>query len=165
MRTARTFFRPELITFFALFLLVVFSSVHAELRTWVDRSGKFEIQAEFLEVKQGKARLQKSDGTIVNIPLAKLSKQDQLYLRDLVKRRKQDSGNNKRDQQATNPLSTKDLPQNFSIHSRTTIVNGERLEEFSVSFGDEVDDQSSDEPNGLRTWVDSTGKHKIDAMW
>jgi hypothetical protein len=47
------------------------SSVIAE--TWVDRSGSFRIEAEFVGVQGKEVALKKSDGSIIRVPIAKLS--------------------------------------------------------------------------------------------
>ena len=72
----------------ATFLPFATSSVlrAGELRTWIDKTGKHQIEAEFVELKDGKVRLRKVDGKSANIPLAKLSMKDQRLVRVLVKR-------------------------------------------------------------------------------
>lgn len=59
--------------------LLIFSS--AKAREWSDASGKFRIEAEFVRIHQGKVELRKKDGSKVAIPLAKLSKSDQEFLK------------------------------------------------------------------------------------
>jgi len=56
----------------------------AESRTWTDSSGKYHVEATFRGLEEGKARLEKSDGTIVDIPLEKLCEADQAYVRTLL---------------------------------------------------------------------------------
>jgi len=46
-------------------------------RTWTDTTGKFKIEAELVRVADGKVELKKPDGTVVNVPLDKLSAADQ----------------------------------------------------------------------------------------
>lgn len=46
-------------------------------RTWSDKSGKFKIEASFVELKDGKLRLKKDDGKEVVVQLDKLSEADQ----------------------------------------------------------------------------------------
>jgi len=46
-------------------------------RTWTDSTGKFKIDATFVELKDGKVKLTKDDGSEVSIPLEKLSGPDQ----------------------------------------------------------------------------------------
>jgi outer membrane protein assembly factor BamB len=61
----------------------------AELRQWSDSSGKFRVDAELIDFKDGKVSLRKADGTIVQTPLGKLSQADQKFLRAELKRRKE----------------------------------------------------------------------------
>jgi hypothetical protein len=52
-----------------------------EVRTWTDASGKFKIEAKLLEVADGKVKLEKADGKIVTLPLAKLSVADRAFVK------------------------------------------------------------------------------------
>ncbi|MCH8042381.1 MAG: hypothetical protein IID44_01560 [Planctomycetes bacterium] len=49
-------------------------------RTWTDSSGKHKIDATFVKVANGKVTLRKSDGRVIEIPVASLSKEDQQFL-------------------------------------------------------------------------------------
>jgi WD40 repeat protein len=60
----------------------------AETRTWTDSTGKYKIEADFQEIKDGQVHLQRTDGKKLALPLAKLSKDDQAYLKDLMKDRR-----------------------------------------------------------------------------
>lgn len=64
------------------------SHLAAETRTWTDSSGKFKIEADFKEIVEGQVKLERPDGKKVSLPLAKLCKDDQAYLKDLLKRRR-----------------------------------------------------------------------------
>jgi len=50
-------------------------------REWSDASGKFRTEAEFVAARNGKVILEKQDGSIITIPLEKLSEKDQAYVR------------------------------------------------------------------------------------
>jgi hypothetical protein len=67
-------------------------SAFAETRTWTDASGKFKIEADFLEIVEGQVKLQRPDGKRMSLPLAKLSKDDQAYLKEEMKRRRNGGG-------------------------------------------------------------------------
>src|SRR5262245_38256924 len=56
----------------------------AEVRTWVDATGKFKIDAAFVELKDGVVDLRKADGATVTISLDKLSAADQELARKLA---------------------------------------------------------------------------------
>lgn len=64
-------------------ILLVICSATSWARTWKDQSGKFTIQAELISFKDGKVYLEKGDGDVVGVPIAKLSVADQNYLRGL----------------------------------------------------------------------------------
>lgn len=49
-------------------------------RLWSDRSGKFSVKAELIQLENGEVRLQKEDGTVIDVPLNRLSPADQRYV-------------------------------------------------------------------------------------
>ena len=50
---------------------------------WTDSTGRFKVEARLKGVNQGKAILEKSDGSVFEISLDRLSLSDQAYLRSL----------------------------------------------------------------------------------
>lgn len=52
-----------------------------KMRTWQDATGKFQVDAVLLSVKDEKATLKKKDGKLVTVPVDKLSDEDQDYLK------------------------------------------------------------------------------------
>ncbi len=50
-------------------------------RTWTDSAGKFRVDAELVGVADQKVRLRKADGAIVEVPIERLSPEDQRYAR------------------------------------------------------------------------------------
>jgi CubicO group peptidase (beta-lactamase class C family) len=69
------------------FLLPMLASVLLALlagtslaRTWSDASGKFTIEAELVEVKDGQVVLRKADGSEIKLPVSKLSAADRKHL-------------------------------------------------------------------------------------
>ena len=57
-----------------------------EYRTFVDSTGKHEIEAQFIELDNGKVKLLKRDGSTTEVPLDRLSDKDQEFVKQ------QDSG-------------------------------------------------------------------------
>jgi hypothetical protein len=51
------------------------------MRTWTDSTGKHHVEAEFLELDNGKVRLKRRDGKEVVMPLGRLSPADQQFVR------------------------------------------------------------------------------------
>ena len=51
------------------------------VRTWSDESGKFTIEATYVQQKQGFVQLRKQDGELLAVPISKLSQRDQDYLK------------------------------------------------------------------------------------
>ena len=69
----------------ALVALLLVIAPAASAREWTDTTGGFSVEAELVEVKDDKVRLKKSNGQIVAVPIAKLSKGDREYIASLVK--------------------------------------------------------------------------------
>lgn len=66
----------------SLFLCGVVSS--SEYRTWSDSTGKYKVEAKFLELNDGTIKLQKkADNKTLTLPLSKLSETDQEAARKL----------------------------------------------------------------------------------
>jgi mono/diheme cytochrome c family protein len=62
--------------------LGLFIATHTTLaREWVDATGKSKINAEFVALRSGKAILEKPDGSIIAVPLEKLSAADREFIR------------------------------------------------------------------------------------
>ncbi len=55
-------------------------------RTWTAASGGFTVDAKLLDFKSGNAKLQKRDGSIIDVSPAKLSNDDQKYIREEIAR-------------------------------------------------------------------------------
>lgn len=65
----------------AVVAVLLVCAIHAaEQRTWTDNTGKFSVEAELVEVKDGQAVLKRSDGKTVSVPVNRLSKADQEYV-------------------------------------------------------------------------------------
>lgn len=52
------------------------------VRTWTDSTGQFKIDAEFAGYAAGTVKLKKADGSIITLPMEKLSQEDQDWIRD-----------------------------------------------------------------------------------
>lgn len=66
---------------YGLIALIVFGCfLPAHARTWKDRTGKHEIEAEFVELRDGKVVLKKSDGKQIAVLLKQLSDEDQQFV-------------------------------------------------------------------------------------
>jgi hypothetical protein len=53
----------------------------SSLRTWTDKSGQHKIDAELVGSNDGKVQLKKKDGTVIVVPIEKLSQSDQEFVR------------------------------------------------------------------------------------
>ena len=68
----------------AVLVLAVCTSV-ASARTWTDSTGKHTVEAEFVDLKDGKVRLKKEDGRTITIPIERLSEADRAYVKSQIK--------------------------------------------------------------------------------
>lgn len=57
----------------------------AGMRTWTDSTGQYKTEAEFVDFKDGRIHLKKADGTVVAIPLDRLSPADQQLVRSAAR--------------------------------------------------------------------------------
>ena len=64
------------------------SAVRAQTRTWTSVDGKRTLEAEFVEFKDQKLRLRKSDGKEVSLSLSALSPDDREFVREEIQRRR-----------------------------------------------------------------------------
>ena len=55
------------------------------LRTWTDTSGN-TVEAAFVKMEDGKVHLRRQDGRIAQVPLEKLSQQDQTHVAEQAER-------------------------------------------------------------------------------
>ena len=50
-------------------------------RTWTSSNGRFSVEAELVDVEDGKAQLKKSDGQVIGVPLLSLSAADREHVK------------------------------------------------------------------------------------
>ncbi|MCE9547402.1 MAG: hypothetical protein K8T25_18175 [Planctomycetia bacterium] len=63
------------------FVSLVLFIAPASARTWTNASGSSHTEADFVETKDGLVKLKKLDGTVIAVPLGKLSRQDQEFVK------------------------------------------------------------------------------------
>ena len=71
---------------FAMSLLAV-GPVAATARTWTDSTGTFSVEAELVDVRDGVVRMKKPNGSVITVPIERLSDVDRKYLEDRANRR------------------------------------------------------------------------------
>ena len=87
----------------AAVLISLAAAAPVDGRTWSDRTGKFSIEAELVEFKDGKAVLKRSDGRVISVRSSLLSKADRKYIRDELRRRREENKEPKRAQPQSPP--------------------------------------------------------------
>ncbi|KAF8558937.1 hypothetical protein OG21DRAFT_1503895 [Imleria badia] len=115
-------------------------------RIWRDRSGQFRVEAALLGFANGKLRLHKVNGVVIEVPSEKMSHEDMRYVERLMKKKKSSStsgtsprGSNDDDDQ---PLA---LTRPIDAKKRESIApqkKGPQIDwfEFFLSAGCDVDD-------------------------
>ncbi|MEO2050107.1 MAG: SHD1 domain-containing protein [Pirellulales bacterium] len=72
-------------TYTLIVLVTCIISATVQQRTWTDNTGKHQIEADLVEVKDGIAVLKKPSGKTVDVPLNRLSSADRKYIQSLNK--------------------------------------------------------------------------------
>ncbi len=70
-----------------LIIAVLISAVSTPItyaRKWTDSTGKYTVEAEFLEMRDGKVQLKTDNGKIISVPMDKLSKVDQIWVEEYL---------------------------------------------------------------------------------
>ncbi|KAG8907243.1 cytoskeletal protein binding protein [Tulasnella sp. 403] len=126
-------------------------------RIWHDRSGQFRVEAEYLGLHNGKVRLHKSNGVIIEVPEEKMSAEDMEYIRRAASRNttlSSSSSSSSRPAAAKSPPSKDNDDDNIplgEIQRRPTSVSAPKPKapprqpridwfEFFLSAGCEIDD-------------------------
>ncbi|MBM4091983.1 MAG: hypothetical protein FJ276_21510 [Planctomycetes bacterium] len=55
-------------------------------RKWTDSTGKYSVEADFVDCEDRKVRLKKPDGSVINVPMVKLSAVDQRYVKSRLQK-------------------------------------------------------------------------------
>jgi len=71
----------------ACLLLALIAFLYADealARKWTDSTGRFSVEAEFVEFVGGQVALKKTDGELIRLPLERLSEADQQHVQSLT---------------------------------------------------------------------------------
>ena len=66
-------------------------TVASRVRKWTDATGRHSVEAEFMDVQDGKVRLKKTDSSVVSVPIERLSKADQEFVWTLTPRQSKEN--------------------------------------------------------------------------
>lgn len=61
-----------------------------EVRTWKDKTGKYQVDAVLSDYERGEAKLRKLDGTVVSVSLSLLSEDDKEWVRQYLKQKREE---------------------------------------------------------------------------
>lgn len=66
----------------SLLVVVLFAlgANYALARKWTDKTGRFSVEAEFVELRDGKVALKKTDGKIIRVPIERLCDEDRGFV-------------------------------------------------------------------------------------
>ncbi len=146
--TKQIFFTFEALAFgAAIFLLLSLAHCTAaqEVRTWVDSSGQHKIEATYEKLEGDNVFLKMPDGSVKQIPFTMLSSGDQDHIRKL--------------NAPTEPAEPLGNPETSQPLTSKPIAPG------STVPVDEAMPAASAGGQEVRTWVDSSGQHKIKATY
>jgi hypothetical protein len=65
--------------------MLVLCANRVDAQVWKDDSGKYEIEAEFVDFRDGNVRLRKSDVRVISVPIKRLSAADEKFVQQLVR--------------------------------------------------------------------------------
>ncbi len=74
-------------TWMLLVVVLLIAVAPASARKWTNRTGKFSVEAELVEVKDGNVRLKQESGKIITVAISELSKTDRDYLASVAKKK------------------------------------------------------------------------------
>lgn len=80
---------------------------YAENRNWVDDTGKFQIGGKLKSATAKEVQIQKTDGRVITVPLAKLSEKDQTFIQEFLKAESAQSD-------PSNPFAGGEVPNPFA---------------------------------------------------
>jgi hypothetical protein len=116
-------------------------------RIWHDRSGQFRVEAAFLGFSNGKLRLHKVNGVVVEVPSEKMSAEDMRYVEKLTGRKKPSPAGARNPSDDDEPLAARRKSlQTESQHRTAPAVSQAKKRpqidwfEFFLSAGCDVDD-------------------------
>jgi len=64
------------------------SELKPEHRTWTDNTGKYRIEAEFVDFADGTVTLRKTNGKTITLPVERLSWPDRIWMRHRLGQRR-----------------------------------------------------------------------------
>ena len=95
-----------------------------ELRMWTDASGKFRKEAAFLKIESNTVHLKMANGKTAQIPLVKLSADDQAYIKQIVSGSAADPFLTKLDTNQSSPSSIVSSSSQSGNSVRTVVGQG-----------------------------------------
>jgi S1-C subfamily serine protease len=72
--------RTRTVSTFIVWCILIVPLSAQDVRKWTDISGKHQITAQLIEVREGVAKFKTPEGKSLSVPIAKLSQEDQLLL-------------------------------------------------------------------------------------
>ncbi|KAH9894467.1 hypothetical protein C8Q73DRAFT_695666 [Cubamyces lactineus] len=127
------------------------------LRTWHDRTGQFRVDAAFLGYANGKLRLHKVNGVVIEVPAEKMSQEDLRYVEKLTKQ-KASAAPRKSDDDDNQPLAErrKSLLPNAAAAKPQQQKKGPTIDwfEFFLNAGCDIDDCTRYATNFERDKID-----------
>jgi hypothetical protein len=98
------------------------SCCYADMRMWTDKTGELQVEAELVTFQPGQVWLRRSDGETFGVPLTELSKQDQQFVQNYLRKK-----------EAEDTVSTADWPGRIAYGQprRLCHLASQRIDESS----------------------------------
>lgn len=117
-------------------------------RTWTDSTGQYKVQAKVVKFEDGQVTLEKADGRVITLPLARLSEADQALLRASTSRpqppgEKPAGGAMQTANWSAARTITIDPPASWSLAPEMSVEPEQPLASGAVPLGPPVGDKNS----------------------
>ena len=139
-------------TFISFLILCSIATCNAELRTWTAVNGK-EVEAEFVSIEKGIVKLKLKSGKVFEVPVNKLSKEDNEFITALAKPEGVNY-NNTEGREGVIYLKGSDTPYTGKVFR--LYKNGQKQGELNLKNG---------KPDGvIKSWYED-GKREMESNW
>lgn len=113
-----------------------------KVRVWHDRTGQFRVEAAFLGYRDGKLRLHKTNGVIIEVPSQKMSTEDMRYVEKVTNRKLGNSAPTRKTSDDDIPLEQRRKSLSSDAQRQLQSRKAPKMDwfEFFLSAGCDVDD-------------------------
>lgn len=122
----------------------------AASRTWTSSNGRFTTEADLLGFKDGKVKLKKTDGTVIEVPLESLSDVDRRYVEERYPAAAAPDKDGAGRKPPKKPAKKPPAKPPHKPHPDAAAEDGDRQEDKDGKQGAEPEDEPDLDPNALQ---------------